>query len=212
MAQAQSVRCLANNRVLLQGMLLYARDNRGDLPATSWSNMRGTVASWAMDGRPAASFSGKAADVEKGSLYPYVSDRRCFRCAADKGPWAVGSVNNLTSYNINGAVSGYGPNYWNSRHKLESFNAKSCIFFEVPMLGAGNGSNDVTNFPTEGIAIRHSKGLVLGYIDGTANVVTREEYIRTCKIGPSYLWCNPTDADGGMSRRPYNAAAFVIEE
>jgi type II secretory pathway pseudopilin PulG len=197
----ETVRCLANQRALVQACLFYSHDYRGVLPYTGFSHQLG-ISNWCyFDDPNIPHFKGLATEVKTGLIWKYINNLDVYRCPSDKGPWVSGTVNNLTSYNLNGAVSGFGNNGGTySGLNIDQLKAKAVMFFEVPMSGNGNGSGDATNYPGEGIAARHKHGTTVSHIDGSAEVWSSDEYLAKCSVGPSDLWCDPTAKDGGLGK------------
>ena len=216
---AETVYCLNNQRVLIQASLMFAKDNRGMMPYTTWGHAE-KVDSWCFYFQPAAisgnsqGFVGKQDEVKTGQLWNYLQKYESYRCASDKGPWTAGSIMNLSSYCMNGAISGFSTNGGTNRSfNIDQFKGKSGVFFETPMTKAsGNPANDATNYPPEGVSARHKHGTTVSYIDGSANVLSSDEYIEACQAGPSVLWCDPSAKDGGRSKYTRSVTNIPIQE
>ena len=207
---------MANQRSLVQATIAFAKDNRGTLPYTGWQHVA-NVNNWCYFFQPSNvvgnnnGFVGTANEVKTGQLWPYLQRTEAYRCAADKGPWLPGSIINLSSYCMNGAISGYGTS--TTSYKIDQFAAKSAVYFETPMTNPnGNPANDATNYPPEGVSARHKHGTVVSYIDGSANVMSAEEFIAACQSGPSILWCDPSAKDGGRSKYGGSLTNVPIQE
>ena len=141
--------------------------------------------------------------METGQLWKYLTTYGAYRCPEDPGPWGATSVRNLTDYNMNGSASGFGRSIGVSLNILQ-FHPDDILYYEVPNDPSKNGANDVTNFPSEGVAAKHKRGTVVAHMDGHADVMSGEDYNNFCQAvrnskftAPNILWCDPTQPDGG---------------
>ena len=195
--QALTVKCLSNQRQIMLATIMYANEYKGNLPFTGWADAP-QHPTWLY--ADLGTMKGKQAEVMGGQIWQYVNIVGIYHCPADDIPFPVGSVNNLSDYTMNGAMSGYSENRWLGL-KITKFHPDDVVYMEIPeTLTFLNGANDSTNFPTEGIAIRHARATTLSHIDGHADVMTGVRFNELCHKGPSVLWCDPTAKDGGMSR------------
>jgi prepilin-type N-terminal cleavage/methylation domain-containing protein len=194
--QALTVKCMNNQKQLLTAVISYARENDDLLPYTSWGHSPPSP-NWAND---ESKLTYKQKDVEKGQLWKYLNNYAIYHCPQDIGPWPAGSINNLISYVINGAASGYGDNNLKGLSIL-SFKPNDVLFWEICSYNpSANGANDVTNFPSEGVMARHKKGTTLGHIDGHVDVMSAEDFNTLCQRDfPNMLYCSPLAPDGGHS-------------
>jgi prepilin-type N-terminal cleavage/methylation domain-containing protein len=194
--QAQTAACLSNQRQLVAACIQYANEHNGLLPFTGFYD--GPFPTWLYGN--VQTMVGKQDEVQKGQLWPYLKVTGVYHCPADTGPWPNGSVNNLSTYCMNGAASAYKDNR-NVGLRYILFHPDDFLFWVFSSTHTNtNGANDSTNYPQEGVTIRHSHGTTLGHMDGHADVVTGEEFNNLCHKGPSMLWCDPTAKDGGMSK------------
>jgi prepilin-type N-terminal cleavage/methylation domain-containing protein/prepilin-type processing-associated H-X9-DG protein len=128
--QAATAKCISNLRQLMQGVIMYANDNKGcvvydgygDAPGTPVDFLRiGTdgpndyYANWLYNPSLCAAppfFTDT--DIKEGALYQYMSTPQVYRCPLDSSPpttnagGTAGIFNALTSYCMNQAFS----NYW----------------------------------------------------------------------------------------------------
>lgn len=196
--QAQTAACLSNQRQLVAACVMYANEHNGLLPFTGFYD--GPYPTWLYGN--IQTMLGKQDEVQKGQLWPYLKVTGVYHCPADTGPWPNGSVNNLSTYSMNGAASAFqGNNNVGLRYML--FHPDDVLFWEFTGTNTDktNGDNDSTNYPQEGVTIRHSHGTTVGHMDGHADVLTGDEFNKLCHQGPSVLWCDPTaKKDGGMSK------------
>jgi prepilin-type N-terminal cleavage/methylation domain-containing protein len=196
--QALTVKCLNNQKQLVMAVISYARDNDDLLPYTSWGH---PSLSWG-DDETKLTYTQK--DVEKGQLWKYLNTHAVYHCPQDIGPFPAGSINNLISYVLNGACSGYSDNGKKS-FSILAFKPNDILFWEIPSYNPNaNGANDVTNYPSEGVMARHKHGTTLSHIDGHVDVLSAEDFNALCQAEPTFglsrpnmLYCNPMAADGG---------------
>jgi prepilin-type N-terminal cleavage/methylation domain-containing protein len=202
---ANTVKCLANQKQLVMGLIAYSNDYKGILPYTGFFDP--PKPNWLFDmGIP---LQGAQQEVKNGQLWPYIGHVGVYHCAQDPGPWAAGAVANLSSFTLNGAVSGYVQNN-NLGLKITRFHPDDVMFWE-PALGT-NGANDATNYPSEGVTVRHQHGTTVSHIDGHCDVLSGEDFNKLCQRGPTILWCDPTALDGGYSRPGFVPNPIPIHE
>jgi prepilin-type N-terminal cleavage/methylation domain-containing protein/prepilin-type processing-associated H-X9-DG protein len=205
---AQTAQCLSNERQLMTACILYANEWRGTLPFTGWGSA--AVPNWLYDQGPG--LKGLADEVQGGQLWQYLHHEGIFRCPGDPGPWPATRVQNLTSYVLNGAASGFGSN-GNVSLRLIRFNAGDALFWEIPMtVGVAGTNNDGTNYPSEGLTARHKGGTTVAHVDGHVDVMPAEEFVNLCASGPSLLWCDPTATDGGWSKMSSKPNPVPVQE
>ena len=195
--QANTVKCMNNQKQLVQASTMFSRDNNDLLPFTGWGDQ--AVIYWAYDASKPMTWT--PADLEKGQIWRYLKDRRVFRCPEDAGPWPAGSITAVLGYCMNGAASGFGSNN-NEGLSILRFHPDDVLFFELPSTNSNfNGANDATNYPSEGVAARHKHGTVVGHLDGRVSVMMAAEFNNFCQAaGPNILWCSPVDRDGGRAK------------
>lgn len=201
--QAHVVRCLSNQRQLMTAMLLYAAANDGYPAFEGWANPGSPgskVNNWLFNppvaGLPPASQSG----VQTGLFWPYLKDFRVFRCPVDDGPWPANSVQNVTSYVMNGAISNYTDRPIVQTIPLAKFHADDIFTWEIPLFSDRNVSvNDAANYPPEGVTLRHYQSTTVGCADGHAELIRDQDFNAWCQSGPTRLWCSPARKDGGAS-------------
>ncbi|KKL85003.1 hypothetical protein LCGC14_1959100, partial [marine sediment metagenome] len=108
MAYTRMVMCQNNHNVLTKATRLYTADWDEILPFSNWLSQEDHRGNW--DG-PGWLYKYPDMDelehLEKGSLWQYINAHGAYRCPADKPPWK-GRTNAITSYMMNGAVTGFG--------------------------------------------------------------------------------------------------------
>jgi prepilin-type N-terminal cleavage/methylation domain-containing protein len=205
---AQTVQCLSNQRQLMSACLLYCNEQHFKLPFTGF--VSGPVPNWLYDN--AKPLKWVQSEVRGGQLWRYLNSERIYRCAGDCGPWQPGGAQNLTSYVMNAAMSGYSTND-NASLSMLRFQPDDVVFWEIPMtIGTWGTNNDGTNYPCEGVTARHKRGTTLGHIDGHADVLPADDFIKLCNKGPSILWCDPTAMDGGFSKMANKPNPVPVQE
>jgi len=226
-AQANTVRCMGNQRQLMQACISYASDNDGYLPPPNWDGAaqnKGFPAGWLYNPKTlSASNTFLQTDAESGVLYPYLSNGgqplsagqapspnalQVYRCYIDDGNYPPNTVQAVTSYVMNGAVCDFNND---QPEKLGRFKATAILLWEIPSAGVyqtetgqtDNGEvNDGANYPAEEITTRHQNGSTVGFVDGHAEQMTWTQFTSDWyypTTGPGMLWCAPAIADGGYS-------------
>ena len=194
--QALTVKCLSNQKQLMVATIMYANEYKGTLPFTGWALTNHHISWLYLD---KGTMTGKQSEATGGQLWPFINHTGVYHCPADEVVFPNGSVNHLSDFSMNGAMSGYSENNF-AGFKIVKFHPDDVVFIELPGTRSEyNGANDSTNFPSEGIAIRHNRSTTLSHIDGHADVITGVRYNELCHKGPSILWCNPTSPVGGYS-------------
>jgi prepilin-type N-terminal cleavage/methylation domain-containing protein len=198
--QANTVKCLSQTKQILTGVLLYANEQKGWLPAPGWlakdqafpSGKRPSNWLYNEDLR-LGNF--KPSDLKQGLLFQYLNKVEMFRCPEDTGPWQPGSSQQMTSFLMNGAVCCYEtPGHYTTR--ITDFKPDAIIFWEVTPFDSGQG-NDGSSYPDEKQADRHKKGSAVACLDGHAEDIPLEEWQKELnKPFKNRLWCSPARTDG----------------
>ncbi len=185
-------KCLSNLRQIAQANVMYATDHDGQLPQPNW----GTDSDgWLYEGSPVAGGRNPISPVRSGQLWDYLESEEIYRCPTDwlnQDELFEARDQQLSSYCMNGSASGYsgGPGL-----NMESFRSDAIMFWEAdertPFF-----YNDGSNFPTEGISLRHGKGAHIGGIDGHVEAIGEFEYEEEVAERPSRFWNNPQSATG----------------
>jgi type II secretory pathway pseudopilin PulG len=192
--QALTVKCLSNQKQLITASIMYCNDYKGCLPWTGWGD-NGAYPTWLY---ASVTNSELQAAVKDGQLWPYLNTIGVYHCPAELGPFPVGDVTNLSNYVMNGAASGYGDNKFFGL-KITQFHPDDVLYWELPGTKSNtNGANDSTNYPTEGVGIRHNHSTTVSHMDGHADLITGPDFIKFCGQNPSVLWCSPFGNDGSQ--------------
>ena len=194
--------CLSNLRHVMQGILMYATENRDYLPYPNWGNgVKGWLYSPGLGSPPR---NPSLSDYQKGQIWPYVAEMNTYRCPADISKYYIARANQLSTYVMNGAVCGYGalapPRTW----QLQRFDERAFCLWE-PDENLGNppigpfAYNDASAFPdrNEGPGRKHPGGTPVGTFGGNARWLSMSAFrAEQLKATQSLLWCNPANANG----------------
>ena len=144
---------LNNERQHALSTNIYATEHQDQLPWTNWDGGSPTAwdgAGWLYDARV-----GPLEDwrVHDGLLYPYVGTAEIWRCPADDAPADAVGVRRITSYVMNGSISGFSTE---PPAKIFQFDSKHAMYWELDEEGTGGYWNDGSNQPDEVTSTRHS--------------------------------------------------------
>lgn len=199
---ARRAHCMSNLRQLMQAAISYTADNDLSLPFPNWS----TVGFFNQDipSQPGWLYRGPIlnpgteAQVETGTLWPYLKIRAAYRCPMDDNPGAFGPAHAMTSYVMNGAVCGYGLSFYPAL-KCTSFSPNDICFWES---GQGeNGVNPTTwingsDYPPDGLTARHRGGGCFVTFGGSAGWMSDAAFMTEAGRTPGLLWCDPKTPNG----------------
>jgi hypothetical protein len=198
---AYTVRCLGNQRQLLAAIRVYAMANHDFVMFTGWAG-GGKQPNWLYNaadpgvGAPPTVFATQF--LHTGLMWPYLRSETLFRCPLDDTTWSNASLQFITSYVMNGGFCSYG-----SAHiRVTQCHSDDVVFWELPAYATANriSVNDPSNYPPEGVTLRHFNSTTVGYLDGRAELMVDSEFNAECQSGPSHLWCDPSVTDGGFSK------------
>ncbi len=195
--QALTVKCLSNYKQIMTATIMYTNENKGYLPFTGWAD-QSLHPTWLY--ADLGSMKGVQSEVMGGQIWQFVNHVGVYHCPSDGVSFPRGSVNNLSDISMNGAISAYSENKFLGL-KITKFHPDDAVYWDIPGTKTElNGANDSTNYPIEGVAIRHNKGTTIAHMDGHCDVISGIRFNEFCHKGPSILWCDPTSKDGGMSK------------
>jgi prepilin-type N-terminal cleavage/methylation domain-containing protein len=190
--QANRIQCLNNQKQFMAATILYCNDNKGIMPFSNWLSLEGgsnPPIGWLYNNSKRTNTQN---DVKEGLFWKTLRHFKMYRCNADEGPFTPGTTKNMTSYLMNGAVSGYGGQQ--PPYKITRFKPDAIIFFEMSE-GASSG-NDGSSFPDEPVTRRHRTGTTVGCVDGSAQSLGEKEWVKEQQRQPGRLWCRPGSANG----------------
>jgi prepilin-type N-terminal cleavage/methylation domain-containing protein/prepilin-type processing-associated H-X9-DG protein len=185
--------CMNNLRQLMQASHQYAGDFDDYLPFLNWNGGGETTwaPGWAYN-RPVA-FTGNLSDLEYGALWPYLHNYSLWRCPMDRPPY-LSTPHKLSTYIMNGAVGSYAAVHsW----RFANLNpVDSIVYWEADEVRLGAG-NDLSQFPSEGLSVRHEPGANLSAADGHVDWIQIADFnSMVSDSGRNALWCNPGSASG----------------
>jgi len=183
---------------------LYSHESDGRLPFSNWKDMEGTSwdgAGWLYDyrvGRDQERF------VETGVLWPFMNSRDGYRCPADDSTnrWHTWR---MTSYNMNGAVNGFGGAF-NSQYpaynKAELPSDGIYMFCQSPEGNWNDGSNyaneigDRSKPLSERLPERHQNRTNVLFFSGAIESSTGAKWEAMQSSRPGQFYCNPGSRSG----------------
>lgn len=206
--KASRTACVNNNKQLSLAMIMYADDNRDQMPWPNWGNDYGPGWLYSpVGGRaPDPLKTNEFKSIEEGRYWPYLKERRAYNCPLDRTnhvSWQKRSQR-ISSYIMNGAVCAFGRNRPGQTYKLGAFNPAAYAFWEPDIRDFGgvwgaNSGHDASQIPneTEGVGRRHKKGAVITGFSGQVHFIRFEAFQQEQRINkPGLLWCVPDSTSG----------------
>ena len=197
--QGQRTRCLGNLKQVLLSTVLYTDDNNEYMPYTSWSSGAYNVPNWCYTrvttNRPQHM-------VELGQLWNYHRTKQLYWCPLDNktnNAFFRAREMQVSSYMMNGAVSGYsenGPRGRYTTYKSSDFKPDRMLYWEADEKQPSNFDN-VASKPDEGVSQRHNTGTVMGMFGGQTEYMKFKTYAQEAGLPgfrgmrPGRFWCNP---------------------
>lgn len=197
---ARVARCEQNHHTLMTGFRVYVADNKMYLPFTNWLSQD---AAWRDQGGAGWLYKYPASTPnpfteehrEGGALWKLVNkEASVYRCPLDAPPYDTGPTHAITSYLVNGAISGFGQKL--PAYRSFEFKSQAMFMWEVDDDAPANYYNDGSSYPDERITRRHGDGLTISFIDGHSEWVKYNEYQEELKNTPGRIWCNPGSPTG----------------
>lgn len=189
---AKQLKCWTNGRGIVSAIVLYAGDYKDVPPRPNWELGGDTVPGWLYVPPAPLAANWKWETHRTGSLWSYIGSDATYRCPSHVEPY-TGS-GKTTSYLLNGALVGYPPNRNRIRSfRIDRFRPMDIVIWETE----GDGWNDGSSYPSEGLNLRHGKGAVIVCFDGHVEWMNRPQYEVELARGPSRLWCVPGSPTGG---------------
>jgi len=195
---AQKLACKNNHKQLITSVMMYSNSWQDWLPRPNWAvrSRQYTEPGWLYVPPEPRKRDWKWETHREGTLWPYLENDEVYRCPAHKGPFK-GSAN-TTSYLLNGAVVAFGrtaprknPKQFQTYY-IDRFDTMAIMFWETE----GDGWNDGSSYPSEGLNERHGKGATVTCPDGHAEWIERVEYDAELTRKPGRLWCVPDSPTG----------------
>jgi prepilin-type N-terminal cleavage/methylation domain-containing protein len=191
--QANRIACLNNEKQLMAATILYCNDYKQMMPFNNWLSQEGGGSppiGWLYNN---AQRTNVQEDVKRGSLFKFMRDFKMYHCPVDLPPYPANTTKMMTTYLMNGAVTGFGSTM--PPYRITKFKPDAIIFWEQSELAASG--NDGSSFPNEPVTRRHKTGTTVGCVDGSAHSLGEKEWTTEQARGPGRLWCMPGHPTGG---------------
>lgn len=189
---ARQLKCWSNEHGIVAAMVLYAGDYKDIPPRPNWELAGDRVPGWLYVPPAPGAGQWRWETHRLGVLWQYTGADALYRCPTHKDPF-TGS-GNTTSYLLNGALVGFPPNVRSIKSfRLDRFRPMDIFIWETD----GDGWNDGSSYPNEGLNLRHGKGAVIVCSDAHVEWMNRAQYEEELNRGPSRLWCVPGNRTGG---------------
>ena len=192
--QGQKTACLNNIKQLTLTISLHAADSEDVMPWPNWANANGRQG-W-LYGYDSTQPGPAAFAFTNGQFWPIILNRKNFRCPNEdtNAPLFLARAQQLSSYCMNGATCGYGRAF--PPFKLGDIRGDGIAFWEQDERAPGY-FNDGSNYPTEGVSLRHGEGALIGNYSGNAEQVSAVVwYNEAADPAKTRLWCAPDTANG----------------
>ena len=203
---ANAIYCTNNLRQLMVACTSYSTDNSEYLPFPNWGGYGKDLdggwktGGWLYWNKANVAWNTNAQwniDVLKtGLIFGYVNhDANIYRCVEEKLPYPILS-GQITSYNMNGSVCGYGSA---KTFRYEKFRSSDYLMWEVdPDIVQEGWWWDGANHPNEGISSnRHLQGGTAAAIDGHVDWLSWTDFVTERGMpGKNKLWNSPGTVSG----------------
>ncbi len=191
---AARTKCADNLRMMMQGVAMFAMDNRDSLPLPNWGSGSGTGWLYApgFGGKPP---SGSDPSSVSGTLWPFVKLKDAYMCPLDfNSRYYSTRDNKLSTYKMNGAVCGFGL-VW--AYSLNQFKPEAYCMLEPKDGPFAYSDGAIYPWQNEGPGRNHAGGTPVGTFGGAA-VFPTFLYLQNLQAGtgPNLVWCSPGTSDG----------------
>lgn len=208
--QAQRIICTNNQKQIMLATIMYCNDNKDFLPYPCWLWPSEKGPGWLYGpggGDPSVfrRYTNQVLAYETGALWPSIRQMQTYRCPTDatnapasRSNWKT-RPNQLSTYLMNGAASGYGamsgkkPN----TYKIASMNPVAYSFWEPNQ--KGSEYNDGVGVPSESEKANtaHVIGAIISTYSGSVHLIKFQTWEREVKQKPGLMWCVPNSPTGG---------------
>ena len=187
-------KCADNLRMMMQGVAMFALDNRDSLPLPNWGSTAG--AGWlyapGLGGMPP---SGSDPSTVSGTLWPFVKLKDAYVCPLDvNSRYYSTRYNKLSTYKMNGAACGFGVV---AAYSLNQFKPEAYCMVEPK--DTAFAYTDGASYPwqNEAPGRNHAGGTPVGTFGGAAVFPTLQYFQNLqAETGPNLVWCSPGTSDG----------------
>lgn len=202
---AAAVVCETNLHQVMVATNAYCTDNVSYMPFPNWGgwgqDLGGawTLGGWLYYNKNNETWNTDAhwtpEKIRTGLIWEYHEKPEVYRCPKDVPPWPILS-GQVSSYNMNGSICGYGENLTFRRFQ---FRPTDFIYWEVdPYIVQAGWWWDGANHPDEGIStVWHQQGGTLVALDGHCEWMQYSDYAAEKAISTrNKLWNAPNTANG----------------
>jgi len=192
--QAQAMSCLSRIRQINLGTQMFTVENRDRLPWTNWDGGNDVydAPGWLYDTRVSGNLDDYA--IEDGEVHRFMQVDQPFLCPLDEELVdELPGVRRLSSYVMNGAVSGYAVR---RPYPITAFNSDAVLYWELDETDDAGSWNDGANRPDETTTQRHEDSGMATRFDGSALRVNQDTWTAWRDSRPGVLYANPASADG----------------
>jgi prepilin-type N-terminal cleavage/methylation domain-containing protein len=193
-ASARQTVCLSDLRQMGIGLNVYVGDNRDRLPYPNWGPTA-PEKGWLYQYRPGLDIQNLAPEERQtGSLWPYIEADQAYRCPSHKPPYS--GTANLTSYIMNGAVTGYGR--MRVPYRLGQMRSDACLLWDAnEQPESGPPYNDGASFPFEIVPGHHGLSITCLAADASSVTLRNDEFVALVQDpNANRMWCNPGTPNG----------------
>jgi prepilin-type N-terminal cleavage/methylation domain-containing protein len=203
--KAAQTYCINNMKQMLLAVHLYSDDQNDKMVWPNWGINVADGPGWLYQ---YTNRTGPLAfDLQKGLLWKTLQNTSSFRCTMDfkRQPQIATRAQQLSSYCMNGAVSGFASGVSGKTHRKAAFQGDDIILWEQDENGPAGFWNDGANFPREGISRRHVVGALTGSVGGQAEYIKLDAWNKmsgTDAVTAAAItirtrtWCNPATVNG----------------
>lgn len=171
--RGRQIRCTANVKQIVSGLMMFSQDNRRRLPNTTTTGVALNYCNIGGKLGTAESYGGTT-PAEQRPLYKYLPDAPLFQCPSDRGEQTA-KLNNVfdqcgASYCFPSATQAGIESVLNRLITSFTFSSKKVLVFEPPFFQ----NSPATDYRTQWHSSQ--KASVLGFLDGHADFVVSSNY------------------------------------
>lgn len=175
--RGRQIRCVANVKQIVAGILMYATDNKMKLPGAT---LTGGTLNWGnLGGKTGSSASGGGiTPADQRPLYNYLKDAEVFSCPSDRGVELAGNLTVAydemgSSYVYPWAVNAGVAAVTNRKITAFDFPSKKVILYEPSLFEHMLATDPRTQWHSS------QKASVMGFLDGHADFLISSNYTTT---------------------------------
>jgi prepilin-type N-terminal cleavage/methylation domain-containing protein len=196
-AAARQTGCLSDMHQMGLALATYTNDYRGSLPYPNWGPVATTVG-W-LYGPGVVTQACSPDDRKTGALWQYLEAPQAYRCPSHKPDGPSGDYSGtarMTSYIMNGVVTGYGRQAF--PYRVDQLQGDAVILWDGnEQVKFGPPYNDGASFPREVVPGHHGDAVTCVAIDASGVVMNKTEfYALRDSNQANRFWCNPSSRNG----------------